>query len=146
MNFKNNIALGILVGLLFIGCGSDISKVKDGFVDGYDSTTLGEAIDYYCNKNYENVKWNEFTTANGRKVVDVNCSNDIKNVSISNPNDFNNHASVYLYMQFMVNSKGDVDFEPSYCEYNYITSWNGIHQHIMKCNIYDQLDKIYNTN
>jgi hypothetical protein len=51
------------------GCGNDIDMIKNGTIDGYESTTIGKAFDNYSYKLVN--RWEKFETKNGQKVVSV---------------------------------------------------------------------------
>lgn len=60
-------ALAIVIGLA--GCG-DVSLVKGGTLEFDKSLTIGEAFENY--KYFKSVSWEELTTDNGKKIVQVN--------------------------------------------------------------------------
>lgn len=60
-------ALATIIGLA--GCGN-ISLVKNGTLEFDKSLTIGQAFENY--KYFKNVEWEEITTDNGKKVVQVN--------------------------------------------------------------------------
>jgi len=62
--------LAIPVVIALSGCGGDIDTIKNGTLNGYESTTIGKAFDNYSYKLTN--KWDEFETNNGQKIVSVN--------------------------------------------------------------------------
>jgi hypothetical protein len=64
--------LATIIGLA--GCGK-VSLVKDGTLAFDKSLTIGQAFDNY--QYFDNVKWEEITTDNGKKVVQVNAIIDL---------------------------------------------------------------------
>ena len=110
-----------ILSLLFIGfvfifvvCSNGkISEVKDGVLNFDKSVTVGDAFDKY---NYcKNVKWESFTTDNGRDVVQVTCDYDLDNKDNS---EFgrkmmkeNGVAKLEVIYQFYILKGGDNDFE-----------------------------------
>ena len=52
--------------LLFCACGnSDINSIKNGIMDGYETTTIGKAFD----ASFDETKWEAFESKKGEKVV-----------------------------------------------------------------------------
>ncbi len=54
--------------VMLSGCGGDIATVKDGYLNSYKSTTIGNAFNNY--KVYDKTQWSDFKTDNGEKVVE----------------------------------------------------------------------------
>jgi hypothetical protein len=62
------------------GCQNDsISKVKNSVIDVDKSLTVGAAFDNY--KYYDDVRWSESETSNGRTLVEVSSSYDYSDVT-----------------------------------------------------------------
>lgn len=72
MKFKT--VASILVGTsLLAACGSNVDTVKDGILKGYESLTVGQALDNYRNCTPGTQKWTEFETENGMNIVQFSC-------------------------------------------------------------------------
>lgn len=61
--------MGFLVIVGFVGCGDNISLVKNGTLELDKSITIGQAFDKY--KYFKNTEWKELVTDNGKKIVQV---------------------------------------------------------------------------
>ena len=55
--------------VMFIGCGDDVSTIKNGTLEFDKSITVGQAFDKY--KYFSSTKWKSFSTDNGKKIVEV---------------------------------------------------------------------------
>lgn len=57
----------LLAAFVLVGCTSgDVSLVKDGTMNGYESTTIGKAFD----ASFDSPKWEAFETDKGQRVVE----------------------------------------------------------------------------
>lgn len=74
MNLVKKFILAMVALFVFDGCGGNTSMVKNSFLEGYESLTIGEAFDNY--KYFKSTEWTEFTADNGTKVVQVDCVGD----------------------------------------------------------------------
>ncbi|GAX88057.1 conserved hypothetical protein [Lebetimonas natsushimae] len=96
-----------IISLVLVnGClNSDISTVKNGYLNDFKTISVGEAFDKY--KYFTDVKWDSFETDNGTKIVEVKgyLNEDANKTKISN--------KPYLLTQFKIN-KADNTFEISY--------------------------------
>lgn len=108
-----NILLLVFI-VTFLGCGDrKVEMVKNGVLNFDKSLTVGEAFDNY--KYCKNVKWESFTTDNGREIVQVTCDYDWKNKD--NTEYFRKNLeqkgvkSIYIIYQFDILKGGDNDFE-----------------------------------
>jgi hypothetical protein len=77
-NIKYFVILGI--SILFLGCSSDIDKVKDGVISQYsDSVTVGNVFDAWAKtEECVNTSWEELTTPQKAKYVQFTCQLDVK--------------------------------------------------------------------
>jgi hypothetical protein len=98
----------LIVSIIFMnGCfKTDISIVKNGYLDDYKTITVGEAFDNY--KYFKKVTWDSFKTDNGTKIVEVKGYLDTKNNKF-----FTKSNKPYLLTQFTIN-KADDTFEITY--------------------------------
>lgn len=55
--------------------GSNVSLVKNGYLEFDKSITVGQAFNHYA--YFKNVEWKSFTTENGRNIVQVNSFMDL---------------------------------------------------------------------
>ena len=53
--------------------GGGIDTVKDGILNGYESLTVGQALDNYRYCTPGTQKWTLFETENGKKIVQFTC-------------------------------------------------------------------------
>ncbi len=105
----------LIIGIFFInGCflNSDVSNVKNGYLNDFKTITVGDAFDNY--KYFTDVKWDSFKTDNGTKIVEVKgyLNNDVNNTSAKNDN------KTYLLTQFTIN-QADNTFNISYMGLDY---------------------------
>jgi hypothetical protein len=63
--------ISLIICMLLAGCGSDIDKVKKGFLGFNKTLTVGQALDNW--KSCESKDWKSFTSDNGVRVVDFTC-------------------------------------------------------------------------
>lgn len=104
--FSAIFTLAIIIGLT--GCGN-VSLVKDGTLEFDKSLTVGQAFDNY--KYFKDVKWEEITTDNGKKVVQVDGIVDF-DTHPSGPEWKKNLKEMKYTFQFTINK--DKTFEISY--------------------------------
>lgn len=117
MKIFNKLIIFVAI-LIFSGCSDNISIVKNGVLLTNDSITIGDAIEKWkvCNS----VKWSEFTSDNGRSVVEANCKieksykNDIikyylKNQKYISKNKINTDKikEIFVDFQFVLNINKD---------------------------------------
>lgn len=117
MKIFNKLIIFIAI-LIFSGCSDNISIVKNGVLLTNDSITVGDAIEKWkvCNS----VKWSEFTSDNGRNIVEANCKieksykNDIikyylKNQKYISKNKINTDKikEIFVDFQFVLNINKD---------------------------------------
>ena len=74
--------MGILTALaigLLTGCGSDSSKVQDSVLPQYSNNfTVGQAFNAWSEtQGCSSLEWEDFTTKQGAKVVQVTCEMDV---------------------------------------------------------------------
>lgn len=63
------VGIAALFTLLLSGCGGSVDSVKNGTLNGYETTTIGKAVDNY---SYAlQTKWEGFDTKNGQEVVEA---------------------------------------------------------------------------
>ena len=105
------IVLGFF-GLFFVGIlasgiketTSDVALVKGGILDFDKSITVGEAFDNY--KYFKNVKWEAFTSENGRRVVQVTGELDIDRMPTLSFLKNEGLKKAYAIFQFVINRDG----------------------------------------
>lgn len=73
-----NLVLTAIVGigatLMFSGCNSEVSGVKDGTLPAFsNSLTVGKALDGWSAQECTDKKWESVTTERGEKVVQFTC-------------------------------------------------------------------------
>ena len=106
------IILGFL-GLVFIGVlisginevTGDVAFVKNGILEFDKSITVGEAFDNY--KYFKNVKWEAFTSENGRRVVQVTGELDIDRMPTLSFLKNEGIKKIYAIFQFVINRDGE---------------------------------------
>lgn len=83
----------------------DVALVKNGILEFDKSITVGEAFDNY--KYFKNVKWEAFTSENGRRVVQVTGELDIDKLPIWSIWKQEGLKRAYAIFQFVVNRDGE---------------------------------------
>jgi len=73
--------LAIIFALFLSGCSSDVSKVKNGTMPGYEKTTIGKAFE----ASFDDVKWEAFEGKKGERVVQFTgkISKDLHNTALA---------------------------------------------------------------
>ena len=114
-NFLRKVCFGLLVSsIVFYGCNSFLSNTefvkKSVFEDDY-SISIGDALDNY--EYFTHTEWSEFTTPQGREVVEFK-GNYFKN-------------DVIVRIQFVINKDREEDddglsFRIGYQSYIYVTA------------------------
>lgn len=85
--------------VMFIGCGDDVSTIKNGTLEFDKSITVGQAFDKY--KYFSSTKWKNFSTDNGKKIVEV--KGDFKNEYLQDMELEDQFVSASLIVQFTIN-------------------------------------------
>ena len=63
----------VMAGALLTGCSDNIDMVKGGTLNGYESLTVGEALDKSNVCVPQSQKWEKFETSNGMEIVQFTC-------------------------------------------------------------------------
>ena len=106
------IFIGMLI--LFSGCtDKKVAIVKNGVLKFDKTLTVGEAFDNY--KYCKNVKWESFTTDNGREIVQVTCDYDFNNKDNSKESreliKQKRIGKLEIYYQFEILKTGENQFQ-----------------------------------
>lgn len=73
MKLKSIALISISTALLTACGGGGIDTVKDGIINGYESLTVGQALDNYRYCTPGSQKWSSFKTENGMEIVQFTC-------------------------------------------------------------------------
>ncbi|WP_036934102.1 hypothetical protein, partial [Pseudoalteromonas sp. BSi20439] len=133
---------------ILISCGSDLDVVKNGYINNYGTTSIGNALDGWsnCQSSY----WDEFITDNGTRIVEFSCEHftqqcfkKVKNQLYGEAAPTPDHLAIISgtqFFQFTINH--DNTFQLDNVQIEYI--WKDGKQLTDSQNPIQQLARVYN--